>query len=409
MPGLLDLFGSNDQQPTYGGSYGGGGGFGGMSNSLIGLGMGLLTPYNAWKGESPWANALQGFSAGSVADQRRQQQQQELQLQRERMAQTKMLAEREPESIRQLRAAGIPQEKWGEYLYPKQQPELKEGKVTYREQDYPYQFNPRTGEYVWGPLGPPPNLQQQRAAPAAAPAPAPAAVPAPPATTGAAGAPAAAPSSDYPPDFDTWLPSAQKAYEAERAKKLAVETVKSPAQEQNAKVAASNVLSALDTIDKLVENKGGLFPTTGVIGSKLTGLYQPSTNLDAALQTVKANVSIEKLNDMRKASATGGALGNVTEGEHRLLQSTIAALEQSQDAAQLKANLARVRATYEWVVNRRSPNEPPPFSLVGRPGAATTEGGSPAAGSAPAVGTVSKGYRFKGGDPSQQSNWEAVR
>lgn len=31
-----------------------------------------------------------------------------------------------------------------------------------------------------------------------------------------------------------------------------------------------------------------------------------------------------------------------------------------------------------------------------------------AASSAPAVGTISKGYRFKGGDPAQQANWEKV-
>jgi type II secretory pathway pseudopilin PulG len=50
------------------------------SNSLVGLGMGLLQPYRP--GESPYANALQGFQAGSVADSRRGYQQAQLQHQK---------------------------------------------------------------------------------------------------------------------------------------------------------------------------------------------------------------------------------------------------------------------------------------------------------------------------------------
>lgn len=50
------------------------------SNSLVGLGMGLLQPYRP--GESPYANALQGFQAGSAADARRGYQQAQLQHQK---------------------------------------------------------------------------------------------------------------------------------------------------------------------------------------------------------------------------------------------------------------------------------------------------------------------------------------
>jgi hypothetical protein len=35
--------------------------------------------------------------------------------------------------------------------------------------------------------------------------------------------------------------------------------------------------------------------------------------------------------------------------------------------------------------------------------------GTPAAPKAPAVGTVQNGYKFKGGDPANQNNWEKVK
>src|SRR5262245_32344412 len=146
-----------------GDDYGQPAGLGGMSNSLIGLGMGLLQPYNPYQGTNAWTNALQGYQSGSLLDQRRAQQAQEMAMQREGLAMAREQMNREPEAIRQLRAAGVPQEKWAEYLYPKQD-EWKEGKVTYREQDYPYRVNLRTGQYDWGPLGPP-GIAQRSAAP----------------------------------------------------------------------------------------------------------------------------------------------------------------------------------------------------------------------------------------------------
>src|SRR5262245_50075135 len=149
--------------------YGQGGGFGGMSNSLIGLGMGFLQPYNPWAGTNSWTNALQGYQAGAALDQRTRAQQQELAMQRERMAMARAQMNREPEAIRQLRAANVPQEKWAEYLYPKQD-DYKLGSVTYREQDYPYRID-RQGNVNWL-LGPPGTKIGQpgaTAAPAAVP------------------------------------------------------------------------------------------------------------------------------------------------------------------------------------------------------------------------------------------------
>src|SRR4029434_2125368 len=75
--------------------YGQAPGLGGMSNSLIGLGMGLLQPYNPWAGTNAWSNAVQVYQPGSVLDARRAQQAQELAMQRQRMALAKSEATRQ--------------------------------------------------------------------------------------------------------------------------------------------------------------------------------------------------------------------------------------------------------------------------------------------------------------------------
>src|SRR5262245_28685073 len=69
MPGLLDLISGNNAQPDPGMPTG----LAGMSNSLIGLGMGLLQPTNPYRGINAWTNALQGYQAGAQADAQRAQ------------------------------------------------------------------------------------------------------------------------------------------------------------------------------------------------------------------------------------------------------------------------------------------------------------------------------------------------
>lgn len=73
----------------------------------------------------------------------------------------------------------------------------------------------------------------------------------------------------------------------------------------------------------------------------------PAYNLAAQLDTIKSNVGFSALQAMRAASPTGGALGQVSEQENRLLQSTLASLDQGQGAEQLKANLAKVNMHFE--------------------------------------------------------------
>lgn len=61
------------------------------------------------------------------------------------------------------------------------------------------------------------------------------------------------------------------------------------------------------------------------------------------LETIKANIGFDKLQAMREASPTGGALGAVSDMENRLLQAVQGALDQSGDPKALSDNLANIK------------------------------------------------------------------
>jgi hypothetical protein len=82
----------------------------------------------------------------------------------------------------------------------------------------------------------------------------------------------------------------------------------------------------------------------GLIGSAMSAIPgTPAYDFARVLETIKANIGFDKLQSMRDNSPTGGALGQVSDFENRLLQSVRGALEQGQSPGQLRANLMRIQ------------------------------------------------------------------
>lgn len=79
----------------------------------------------------------------------------------------------------------------------------------------------------------------------------------------------------------------------------------------------------------------------GVILDKFPGTT--ARDLQSNLDSIKANIGFQALQAMREASPTGGALGNVSDTENRLLQSRFGSLEIGQSPKQLIENLKKVR------------------------------------------------------------------
>lgn len=163
-----------------------------------------------------------------------------------------------------------------------------------------------------------------------------------------------------------------------------------------------------NTIDDIfAADKNATLPTTGLLGSVTQDI--PGTNshdISQNLKTLKANASFERLQAMRDASPTGGALGGVSEKEMALLESSYAALEQSQSDEQFKRNLIRFHNTYMDVVHGREAgsqyHRSIDFGVEQKPASAA----------GPAVGTIMTGsdgvqYRFKGGE-NKKENWEPI-
>lgn len=123
-----------------------------------------------------------------------------------------------------------------------------------------------------------------------------------------------------------------------------------------------------------------------------------AANAQAKLNTLKSQVGFGVLQDMRNNSRTGGALGSVSDAEGKRLEANLSALENAQSEDQMKESLQKIleytagaKVRLQQAFNmKHSPKSDQPAS------------------NAPAVGAVQGGYRFKGGNPAEQANWEKV-
>lgn len=114
--------------------------------------------------------------------------------------------------------------------------------------------------------------------------------------------------------------------------------------------------SALNHAGKVITD---VQEASGLVGGMTTGLvgkaqaFVPGTdafNLNQRLLTIKANLGFDRLQQMRDASPTGGALGQVAVQELNALQSTVGSLEIGQDRKELEKNLSKIEHHYSnWI------------------------------------------------------------
>jgi len=159
---------------------------------------------------------------------------------------------------------------------------------------------------------------------------------------------------------------------------------KQMAAAETAVAGADRVIAKVDEALPLVS---GL--TTG-LGSFTS--YIPGTagaNLRSTLETIKANLGFDRLQQMRDASPTGGALGQVAVQELVALQSSLASLDMNQSPEKLKQNLDQIKFHYgRW---REAATGKLPAEKQTPPGAAA----APTPAAQPSGAVTSKGTRYQ--------------
>lgn len=144
-----------------------------------------------------------------------------------------------------------------------------------------------------------------------------------------------------------------RALEASSAKKAALIQKQALLDVQNyekAEGAKAKVAAATASADRIINTVDEAIPLVGFTTSGLAGaLNIPGTkgrDLEEALKTIKANLGFDRLQQMRDASKTGGALGQVAVKELEALQASIASLDRGQSPETLLRNLNDIKYYY---------------------------------------------------------------
>lgn len=115
------------------------------------------------------------------------------------------------------------------------------------------------------------------------------------------------------------------------------------------------VLEDIGRYKALVSGESAFEPVTGFTGTQVARV--PGTKAFDASQladTISAGIAFDRLQSMREASPTGGALGAVTEREMDLLKSSLGSISQSQGQDQLLQNLNRLERIYSDIMTKFS-------------------------------------------------------
>jgi hypothetical protein len=133
--------------------------------------------------------------------------------------------------------------------------------------------------------------------------------------------------------------------EAKQQKQVAADVVKKQSAKEKATKAYQAADEALKILDKGVKGAPILSANMRVLGKYVGGTK--SADLDSRLQTLKAIVGFKELNDLKAASPTGGALGQIAVKELEFLQSVQGSLNEKQGDQQLIQTLKEVRESYK--------------------------------------------------------------
>ena len=118
-----------------------------------------------------------------------------------------------------------------------------------------------------------------------------------------------------------------------------------------------------------LKNNPGLVDITGIAAGRLPGLTSAGRLAEATYKKIQARGGFSELQNLRNASPTGGALGNVSNQEGQQLKSAFAAIDRAQDAPdvvraiddailKLQGGKQRVREAYDMTYEYKGGGTP---------------------------------------------------
>ena len=125
-----------------------------------------------------------------------------------------------------------------------------------------------------------------------------------------------------------------------------LQSTKVQAQSEKQAQAAEQSINNLKRVITSVGEAEGLVgkSTTGALGGALAILPQTDARkLANKITSIKANLGFQQLDQMRQASPTGGALGNVSNQEISFLQATVEVLDQLENPEDIRQAFVKIK------------------------------------------------------------------
>lgn len=175
-------------------------------------------------------------------------------------------------------------------------------------------------------------------------------------------------------------PGTDAAREAEQAATKADKKIENEQTYSDAAIKAIDDLIGADAKGGMINDGGTFWPSNvGIWGKRMAdwGIDQGAVDVRNTLNTVTSNIAFSRLQAMRDASATGGALGSVTENELAMLMNSLGAVQQDTSEPTLRANLPVIRDI--WKKIQSDPVARRAYAAAGSTGAAAGSQTAPAA------------------------------
>jgi hypothetical protein len=135
-----------------------------------------------------------------------------------------------------------------------------------------------------------------------------------------------------------------------------------------------------------LRNHPGLNSITGIVYGRTPSVTKEGREAQALYDKVTAGLQFKELQDMRNASPTGGALGNVSNQEGQFLRQAAGALDRTQEPGSVQAELDRIANSVSGSKQRLREAYDMTYDYKGLGGGATAPSAAPATPSAPSAG-----------------------